>query len=336
MWEVADSMSEPVWFPLAGAPSVNVTVELLILALAAGLATWVCAHACSRAVVRVNWRAHWGGSGRLSTGLEERSRRDEPAANLQVNVNESEVKPPRSWTGRREWTVMDRNGAGWTVMDRYERTCGSVADLAVGALERVVAGGERGQEVGVELARGLAQDHRDRPRVGQGRLVEALAAQGVVDVGEGRQAGGRRDRGAGQLVRVTGAVVTFVVAADDVAGHPQKVHRSAVLLSQRLQDAVADQRMGPHLGALGLRQRGRLQEDVVGQADLADVVQDHAALQLAEEAAVYQAGPGAVAGGGPGQGDDVALQPAQVAGRLAVAGLGHPGQGEEYRVVGLA
>src|SRR5437867_903885 len=81
-----------------------------------------------------------------------------------------------------------------------------LADLAEDALERVVAGVEGPQQGGVELTRRAAQDHADRCRVADRRLVEALAAQGVVDVGDSDQPRRRRDGIASQLVGIALAV----------------------------------------------------------------------------------------------------------------------------------
>ena len=101
-----------------------------------------------------------------------------------------------------------------------------------------------------------------RPRV----LVRPLADQRVEHVGHRDDARDQRNVVAVQAVRIAGAVVLLVMAERDDRAHRQVLRRAA------LQDVVADARVRAHHLLLGLRQRAFLQQDRVGDADLADVV----------------------------------------------------------------
>ena len=115
-----------------------------------------------------------------------------------------------------------------------------------------------------------------------------------------------------QAVGVAAAVPALVVVADD----GREVARHA----QRVADALADLGVLAHDAELVVRQRAGLVEDVLGDADLADVVQQGAvgdALQLA----VAQAHVGSQARRAIGQVAAVVLEP-------EVLGLDRVGQGD--------
>ena len=63
-----------------------------------------------------------------------------------------------------------------------------------------------------------------------------------------------------------------MVMPHDSGGHAQKHQRSPILLAQCLQNVVAYNRVRFHQAALGVRERARLEQHVIGDADLADVV----------------------------------------------------------------
>ncbi len=60
---------------------------------------------------------------------------------------------------------------------------------------------------------------------GESGFVDALAGQGIEDVGQGHQAGGDRDVVAGQTVRVAAAIPFFMVRAGDQLGDGEKADR---------------------------------------------------------------------------------------------------------------
>ena len=146
-----------------------------------------------------------------------------------------------------------------------------------------------------------------------GRPVGAAADDGVEGVGERDDAGAERDALALQAVGIAGAVPALVVVADD----GREVARHA----QRVADALADLGVLAHDPELVLGQRPGLVQDVLGDADLADVVEQRAvghALQLA----VAQAHVGGQAGRAVGQVAAVVLE-------AEVLGLDRVGEGDD-------
>ena len=139
-----------------------------------------------------------------------------------------------------------------------------------------------GAAAALDLGDGLV----DRP----GRLVGALVGERVEDVGDGDDPADQRDPLPHDSARVAGAVPALVVVERDLLRHLQDG-----------EGALAED-LGAHLGVLlhhlplGGGQLARLEEDLVGDADLADVVQRRGApeqrgLVLAEaEAAGDQRG----------------------------------------------
>src|SRR5207302_1037241 len=81
----------------------------------------------------------------------------------------------------------------------------SIADFAIDALELRMTTSKGRHQRRIELSRRL-QDGGDRALMRQGRLVQALAAQGIVDVGQGGQSRRRRNRLADQAIGIAGPV----------------------------------------------------------------------------------------------------------------------------------
>ena len=97
--------------------------------------------------------------------------------------------------------------------------------------------------------------------------VGAVGHEGVVHVGDGHDPRHYGDVGALQSVRITGAVQLLVVVTDDVEGALQ-------CRREGLGHLTADDRVIPDgLGLFGA-QGTRLVEDRIGNAYLADVVED--------------------------------------------------------------
>ena len=115
---------------------------------------------------------------------------------------------------------------------------------------------------------------RQALRVGERGLVGAPARHGVVGVHDGHGASQRRDRLAGEAVRVAVAVVALVVVA-----HGEHEVRG----EERADDVGAHHGVLAHLVPLLLVQAARLEEHPVGDADLADVVQVRGLLQRRED-----------------------------------------------------
>jgi len=100
-----------------------------------------------------------------------------------------------------------------------------------------------------------------------GLLVGALAGEGVEHVDDRDQAPGQGDRVAGQTLRVAGPVPALVVGEGDLLGDAQELGLPAG------QDVGAGGRVALDGVELGGCQRTGLEQDGVGDADLADVVQ---------------------------------------------------------------
>jgi len=100
-----------------------------------------------------------------------------------------------------------------------------------------------------------------------GRLVGALAREGVEHVDHSDQPPCQGDRVPGQTLRVAGAVPAFVVGEGDLLGETQELGLPAG------QDVCAGSRVTLDGVELGGCQRTGLEQHGVGDADLADVVQ---------------------------------------------------------------
>ncbi len=109
------------------------------------------------------------------------------------------------------------------------------------------------------VARGV-----DRQRL----AVRPIRGHGVERIDDGEDPGPQRDRLTGQAARVTGAVPPLLVAQHDVERRLEEL--------DVLQHPVAHLRVLLHHGPLFLGQLARLEQDRVGDADLAHVVQDRA------------------------------------------------------------
>ena len=99
-----------------------------------------------------------------------------------------------------------------------------------------------------------------------GLPVELSRRHDFDRVGDGDDARAERDRGLGDAIGVARAVPALVVMAHDRPRSCEQV--------ERLEQLVADLGVGFHDSALFLVQRARLQQDPVGDPDLADVVED--------------------------------------------------------------
>src|SRR6266545_2734456 len=124
----------------------------------------------------------------------------------------------------------------------------------------------------VELRAGAAGDLLAR-RLGGERAPEgAVVRHRVVRVGDREDARGDRDLLAAEAARVAAAVEPLLVREHHLGGALEEVDRA--------EDVIADLRVALHLAPLGVVELPGLQEDRVGHADLADVVEEGAAPEI--------------------------------------------------------
>src|SRR5205807_8885850 len=114
----------------------------------------------------------------------------------------------------------------------------------------------------------LAVEELDGAGAGAGAVVGPVGGDGVVDVGELEDLRRHGELRAEQAVGIARAVQPLVVPADDGQEVPQAL--------ERLADALADERVLVHHDPLFFGQPAGLVDDLGGDPDLADVVQDAA------------------------------------------------------------
>ena len=100
---------------------------------------------------------------------------------------------------------------------------------------------------------------------GEAVAIEAVGGHGVVSVGDMDDAGVEGDVVSGEAVGVAGAVVIFVMETDD----GEIVDEDA----GAFEDANADGGVGFDDGALDIGEAAVFEQDPVGNADLADVME---------------------------------------------------------------
>src|SRR5215216_5186363 len=168
--------------------------------------------------------------------------------------------------------------------------------FAGGALRRPGSGlrppeGER-SGLGNGVRRAVHSPSRRTPSVMEGGVEAGEAGgHGVEGVGDREDPRPGRDGLAGQAGRVALAVPALVVAADHLDGAAQRLDAGHHL--------DPEQRVGPHHLPLAGVQRPRLVEHRLGDADLADVVEQEPVAQLLVG--------GQLGGDGLGQGDRVVV-----------------------------
>ena len=130
----------------------------------------------------------------------------------------------------------------------------------------IAADGEEGiDHVRVEMAAPPLGEQGDRGRAGQGLLVRPTRGQGVEDVGDGEDPGHQRDRLPRPPLRRAAAVKLFMMRAHDLGGVGEP-HRP-------LDDVEAVPDVLLHLAELLFVEAAGLEQDVVANADLADIVE---------------------------------------------------------------
>src|SRR5690349_8287318 len=180
---------------------------------------------------------------------------------------------------------------------------------------------ERGDDARVEVLAGLLEDPGQRLGVRPGLLVRPRRGQRVVDVRQRHDARRERDRVALQAGRVAAAVPLLVVAARDVAAADQEA-LVGELAHHALDRLRADLVVRAHDLPLLVREAPGLEQDRVGDADLADVVQRARAHQVLDEALVDHVQELAVGAQALGQELAVGRDALEVLAGLLVALLG--------------
>ena len=125
---------------------------------------------------------------------------------------------------------------------------------------------------GVELGPLAGFQLGEREVGGAALAVGARRRHGVIGIANGHDARVQRNVLARQAVRVAAAVVPLVVMQNDVQDLPEGL--------DRLQDARAQDGVHAHDELLVLVELAFFEQDLVDDADLADVVQDRGQAQL--------------------------------------------------------
>ena len=131
---------------------------------------------------------------------------------------------------------------------------------------------ERFHATRVEFRAGFFPQERDRTLVHPRLAVDAVGAKRVVDVADGEHA--RLEREDGGAVRVAGAVQPLVVVAHEAPDAGRE--------TEPAEERVAPDRVLLDERVLGIVERGRLLQHLVGDGELADVVQQASRRELAQ------------------------------------------------------
>ena len=128
--------------------------------------------------------------------------------------------------------------------------------------------------LGVQVRPGELLEHDEGHVVAVGLLVGALAGEGVEDVRRRDDARLQRDRIAREAVRIARSVHALVVVQRDAAHQLRVGERLQAEVGQQVvDDRLAAVAVGAHHVHLVGREAAGLEQDRVGNADLADVVQ---------------------------------------------------------------
>ena len=119
----------------------------------------------------------------------------------------------------------------------------------------------------IELTTSLLAHHRERLLDGQREAVDAVGRERVEDVGDRGDAPLERDRFSGEPVRIAVSVPALVVDERNRRRQLEDLRRGAA------QEPVADLGMALHRAPLLVGEAVPLEKDLVGDGDLADVVQ---------------------------------------------------------------
>ena len=122
----------------------------------------------------------------------------------------------------------------------------------------------------IQRAAGLVLQQRDRALRTERPVIRPFGRDRVVVVDDGQDARADRDAFAREALRIALAVPSFVVAEDERRDRIRERHGG--------DDFRPDLRVNPDLLKLLLRQRARLRQDVLGDGELADVVQQRRGL----------------------------------------------------------
>src|SRR5215467_1727182 len=165
------------------------------------------------------------------------------------------------------------------------RAAPSTAGAATKLLERARGNGhERGYHPGIEVRARTAADLRARRLQRHRARVRTIVGHGVERVGHREDAGAQRNALAAQTFGIAVAVPPLVVVVDD--GHRAREEGDV------LQEPPPHFRMRAHHLPLLRAEGARLEEDRVGDPDLADVVEDHSVLHVTQVRLAHAVGAG--------------------------------------------
>ncbi len=144
---------------------------------------------------------------------------------------------------------------------------------AIGHFQKLIpAGNERIDDNRIEVLAPFVFDHRPRDDRFECRLVDAHRGERVIDVGERHDSRGQRDVRALPSVRIARAVEALVMAGGDVCAHGEKA--AGIRVPRRHAESLgADDRVALHDLEFGAAELAGFEENHVGHAHLADVVQ---------------------------------------------------------------
>jgi hypothetical protein len=143
-----------------------------------------------------------------------------------------------------------------------------------------------------------------------------------------------RDVVAGEAVGIAAAVPLFVVPVGDFLGQGEELQRHLDVLLGLLDGFAAQSGVRLHHHPFVGRERPGLQQDVVGNADLADVVQRRRAAQKVDVAVAEGGGKARMAAQSVGQALHIALGAQNVVAGFRIARLGEVGQGADADALG--
>ena len=128
---------------------------------------------------------------------------------------------------------------------------------------------------GVKMGSGFLDQHLAHLVVRKAPLVNPLADQCVVDIGQRHQSTSQWNRVPGEAVRIAFAIPALMVRFHHLAGVVEKILRPCVTgaVNDFGQSLCANQRMRLHDGVFVGRQFARFLQNAVGNTHFANVVQ---------------------------------------------------------------
>jgi len=130
--------------------------------------------------------------------------------------------------------------------------------------------------------------------MGEGLLIGPLRAQGIIDVGHGHDPGDQRYCLTRQSVGITGSIPALVMRSSYAHTHIQEVV-FRILVGNSLQRHGTDQGVSFHNLELSVVERAWLQQDGVGNAHFANIMQGRSATNLCNKGIINDVGISGIA-----------------------------------------